>query len=53
MNMRFTFIGAGLAGSCHEMSALRNFMGQANYSHPIAGMVACYVDIMHIVFITI
>jgi hypothetical protein len=52
MDMRFTFIGAGLAGSCHDMAMLKNFIGEANYSHPPAGMMVCYVDIAYIVFIT-
>jgi hypothetical protein len=52
MDMRFTFVGAGLAGSCHDVAVLRNYMGEANYPHPPAGMVACYVGIAYIVFIT-
>jgi hypothetical protein len=51
--MRFTFVGVGLAGSCHDMVVLRNCMGEANYPHPRAGMVACYVGIVCIVFIKI
>jgi hypothetical protein len=27
--MQFTFVGAGLAGSCHDMAVLRNCMGEA------------------------
>jgi hypothetical protein len=53
MDMRFTFVGVELVGSCHDMVVLRNCMGQANYPHPLAGMVACYVGIAYIVFITI
>jgi hypothetical protein len=41
MDMRFTFVGAGLAGSCHGMVVLRSCMGEANYPHLPAGMVAC------------
>jgi hypothetical protein len=39
--MWFTFVGAGLPGSCHDMAVLRSCMGEANYPHPPAGMVAC------------
>jgi hypothetical protein len=52
MDMRFTCVGAGLGGSCHDMTVLRDCMGEANYPHPPAGMVACYVGIAYIVFIT-
>jgi hypothetical protein len=53
MDMRFTFIGAGLTSSCHDMAVLSNCMGEVNCSHPPAGMVACYVGIAYIVFIMI
>jgi hypothetical protein len=45
MDMWFTFVGAGLAGSCHDIAMLRNCMGEANYPHPPAGrhvMLALY-----------
>jgi hypothetical protein len=53
MDMRFAFVGAGLAGSCNDMVVLRSCMGEVNYPHPPAGMVACYVGIAYIVLITI
>jgi hypothetical protein len=53
MDMWFTFVGAGLFGSCHDMTVLMNCMGEANYPHPPVGMVPCYVGIAYIVFITI
>jgi hypothetical protein len=53
MDMRFTFVGAGLAGSCHDMAVLRNCMRVANYPHPPICMVTCYIDIAYIDFITI
>ena len=53
MDIRFTFVGAGLAGSCHDMAVLTNCMEEANYPYPLVGMVACYADIIYIVFITI
>jgi hypothetical protein len=31
MDMQFTYVGAGLASSCHDMSVLRDCMVQANY----------------------
>ena len=34
MDMRFTFVGAGLVGFGHDMEVLRNYMGEANYPHP-------------------
>jgi hypothetical protein len=49
MDMRFTFVGAGMAGSCHDMVVLRSCMGEANYPHPPTGMVACYVGIAYII----
>jgi hypothetical protein len=52
MDMWFTFVGEGLAGSCHDMVVLRDCMGEANYLYLPAGMVACYVVITYIVFIT-
>jgi hypothetical protein len=51
--MRFTFVGAGLVGSCHDMTVLMNCMGEANYPHRPVGMVPCYIGIAYIVFITI
>jgi hypothetical protein len=42
MDMRFTFVGAGRAGSCHDMAVLRDCMRQPNYPHPPPGMVSCY-----------
>jgi hypothetical protein len=41
MDMRFTFVGAGLSGSCNGMAVLRSSMAEANYPHPPVGMVAC------------
>ncbi|WVZ64601.1 hypothetical protein U9M48_014096, partial [Paspalum notatum var. saurae] len=37
MDMRFTYVGAGRAGSCHDMAVLRDCMQMANYPHPPAG----------------
>jgi hypothetical protein len=31
MDMRFTYVGAGLDGSCHDMSVVRDCMVQLNY----------------------
>jgi hypothetical protein len=53
MDMRFTFVGGRLAGSCHDMVVLRDCMGEANYPHSPACMVACYVGIAYIVFTTL
>jgi hypothetical protein len=41
MDMWFTFVGVGLPGSCHDMAVLKSCMGEVNYRHPPAGMVAC------------
>jgi hypothetical protein len=43
MNMRFTFVGAGRAGSSHDMSVLRNCMEFPNYPHPPPGMLTLYL----------
>jgi hypothetical protein len=53
MGMRFTYVDVGLASSCHDMSVLRDCMVQANYPHPPAGMVACYVVTAYIVVCTL
>ena len=47
MDMRFTYVGVGLPGSCHDMAVLRSCMGEANYPHPPAGMVACMLCWCH------
>jgi hypothetical protein len=47
MDMRFTFVGAGVPGSCHDMAVLRSCMGEENYPHPPAGMVACMLCWRH------
>lgn len=41
MDMRFIFVGAGRAGSSHDMSVLTECLGQPNYPHPPPGMLAC------------
>jgi hypothetical protein len=53
MDLRFTYVGAELVGSCHDMSVLRDCMVQANYPHPPAGMMACYVGTAYIVVYTL
>ncbi|WVZ88353.1 hypothetical protein U9M48_034884, partial [Paspalum notatum var. saurae] len=37
MDMRFTYVGMGRAGSCHDMAVLRDCMATANYPHPSPG----------------
>ncbi|WVZ76055.1 LOW QUALITY PROTEIN: hypothetical protein U9M48_024057, partial [Paspalum notatum var. saurae] len=37
MGMRFTYVGAGRAGSCHDMAVLWDCMAMANYPHPPPG----------------
>ncbi|XP_022681926.1 putative nuclease HARBI1 [Setaria italica] len=37
MDMRFTYVGAGMAGSCHDMAVLRDCMAARTYPHPPAG----------------
>lgn len=37
-DMRFTYVGAGRAGSCHDMAVLRDCMETPNYPHPPPGM---------------
>jgi hypothetical protein len=32
--MWFTFVGAGLAGSCHDMAVLRELYGRSELSTP-------------------
>ncbi|WVZ54763.1 hypothetical protein U9M48_005514 [Paspalum notatum var. saurae] len=34
MDMHFTYVGAGMDGSCHDMAVLRDCMETANFPHP-------------------
>jgi hypothetical protein len=37
MDGRFTYVGAGMAGSVHDMAVLRDCCAEENFSHPPAG----------------
>lgn len=37
LDMRFTYVGAGMAGSCHDQAVLRECMKTPNYPHPPPG----------------
>lgn len=37
LDMRFTYVGAGRAGSCHDMAVLRDCMETPHYPHPPQG----------------
>ena len=39
MDMRFTFVGAGRAGSCHDASELADCWTAPNFPHPPAGQL--------------
>jgi len=40
MDGLFTYVGAGSAGSSHDMSVLTYYMGRPDYPHPPAGNIA-------------
>jgi hypothetical protein len=43
MDIRFTFVGAGRAGSSHDMSVSRDCMEFPNYPHPPPGILILYL----------
>jgi hypothetical protein len=44
--MRFTFVGVGLPGSCHDMAVLRNCIHALRCSKSFSGFICLYMEVL-------